>query len=175
MGGRQTWPTQLGGRAPPSPTRCSDPSLSVSMSYITNIAVQNVNKSSVYITDLTWSLISNSKLLWIYQPFFQPASNCQTTFATFYFPSILLIFLGHSPFLGIRLLFQLAQCFAVSTAVPHGSAPLHCLLLKPISPTPVPDESHIEKQKILERNGANKYMFYLEGADILCLLYNCLI
>ena len=27
------------------------------MSYFTNIAVQNVNKGFVYITDLTWSLI----------------------------------------------------------------------------------------------------------------------
>ena len=34
---------------------------SVSMSYFTNIAVQNVNKGFVYITDLTWSL--NSKPL----------------------------------------------------------------------------------------------------------------
>ena len=31
----------------------------VSMSYFTNIAVQNVNKGFVYITDLTWSLINN--------------------------------------------------------------------------------------------------------------------
>ena len=29
------------------------------MSYFTNIAVQNVNKGFVYITDLTWSLSSD--------------------------------------------------------------------------------------------------------------------
>ena len=35
----------------------------ISMSYFTNIAVQNVNKGFVYITDLTWSLnmLANKK------------------------------------------------------------------------------------------------------------------